>query len=102
MEALQRLPLGPSSDLQSLVFTLMSLDGIDLPWESAAAAGDFRLVVEMRKAISQADDPAAALGVSNWPLSLQQLACAAVKCQESAAELAATIAQNVPVCTVRK
>lgn len=44
VETLLLQPLGLSSDMQSLVFSLMSLDGMQLPWEHAAAAGDLKQV----------------------------------------------------------
>ena len=98
-EALLLQPLGPSSDMQSLVFCLMSLDGIQLPWELAAAAGDHKQVLAIRERVANAVDPVAALGVGDWPLQLQQLACAAIKCEKSTSTLALTIAEAAPVFT---
>ena len=97
VEALLLKPFGPSSDMQSLVFTLMSLDGIRLPWELAADAGDHKQVVAIREKVGKAADPVAALGVGDWPSPLQQLACAAIKREKSALALALTIAEAAPV-----
>jgi len=91
VQALLGKRLDASCDLQSVVYTALVLQGDVLPWEAAAAAGDLDGVVKQRQ--DAARNPAAALpGILHWPAAVQQMAVAAVECQEKVLKLARDIA----------
>lgn len=78
-----------TSDLQSLIFTVIFLSGHELPWAAAAAAGDEEAVRSGRMAVSEY--PETLPGVSQWPSQMRELAYAVVRGEERAVDLARAV-----------